>query len=1000
MIKTIIRKGSYQDSVVLMLLTNKISSMPGIHKVSIMMATPANKDLFKASGLETPQLLEAQSNDMAIVVDVESEELIEQVLKETEEFLSNQSKSSAGNEETQAVSSWEQALKRMPDANLAVLSIPGMYAAAEADRALDENLNVFIFSDNVSKKDEIYLKQKAHGKGLLVMGPDCGTGIINGVPIAFTNHVRMGKIGVIGASGTGIQEVTSIIDQLGEGVANAIGTGGRDLSAEVGGITMLDAIDAMEKDPNVEVVVILSKPPAKEVRDVIVKRLWDYEKPVVTLFLGERPEIHEENFYHAYTLDEAARIAVSLVRKEEIVRDTWKPETEEGFKKEDRKTIKGYYSGGTLGAEAVMLIKDTVGITGAGGKKEGCLLNAQGFTVIDLGDDIYTVGKPHPMIDPANRGVCMKQALEDEQTGVILFDLVLGYGSHEDMAGALLPGIMEMMDQVKKQGRKVYFVAAICGTRDDKQNYDLQKKKLEDAGVIVCSSNKRAAETALALIGYAYEEKEKTILPREKEKGKTEKEHAVSEQMMELLSQKPRIINIGLRSFTDVLEKFSCRAVQFQWTPPAGGDLELMKVLQYLRGSDSANQEVIQKVILSSPVLLDVVPAKTVIKELNQGKTLLHAGPPILWENMTSPMKGSCIGAVLFEKWAATKEEAEALLNRGEVDFIPCHHVDAVGPMGGITSANMPVFVVENTADGNRAYCSMNEGTGKVLRFGAYSGEVILRLGWMRDVLGPVLSLALREFENGLALNPMIAKAIAMGDEFHQRNIAASLLFLKEMSPVITGLSIEEEKKKEVIRFLADTDQFFLNIMMAAAKAVMDGARMITEGTIVTAMCRNGENFGIRISGMKDEWFTAPVNTPQGLYFTGYSGEDASPDIGDSAITETFGVGGMAMIAAPAVTRFVGTGGFQDALRISNEMLEIVIGQNPNFAIPTWNFQGICLGIDARKVVEKGITPVINTGIAHKEAGVGQIGAGTVHPPIECFQKAVRAYAKKLGYKG
>lgn len=1000
MIKTIIRKGSYQDSVVLMLLTNKISSMPGIHKVSIMMATPANKDLFRASGLETPQLLEAQSNDMAIVVDVESEELIEQVLKETEEFLSNQSKGSAGNEETQAVSSWEQALKRMPDANLAVLSIPGMYAAAEADRALDENLNVFIFSDNVSKKDEIYLKQKAHGKGLLVMGPDCGTGIINGVPIAFTNHVRMGKIGVIGASGTGIQEVTSIIDQLGEGVANAIGTGGRDLSAEVGGITMLDAIDAMEKDPNAEVVVILSKPPAKEVRDVIVKRLWDYEKPVVTLFLGERPEIHEENFYHAYTLDEAARIAVSLVRNEEIVRDTWKPETEEGFKKEDRKTIKGYYSGGTLGAEAVMVIKDTVGITGAGGKKDGCLLNAQGYTVIDLGDDIYTVGKPHPMIDPANRVVCMKQALEDEQTGVILFDLVLGYGSHEDMAGALLPGIMEMMDQVKKQGRKVYFVAAICGTREDKQNYDLQKKKLEDAGVIVCSSNKRAVETALYLIGYPYEEKEKTILPREKAKGKAEKDHAVSEQIMELLSQKPRIINIGLRSFTDVLEDFSCKAVQFQWTPPAGGDLELMKVLQYLRGSDSANQEVIQKVVLSSPVLLDVVSARTVIKELNQGKTLLHAGPPIPWENMTSPMKGSCIGAVLFEKWAATKEEAEALLNRGEVDFIPCHHVDAVGPMGGITSANMPVFVVENTADGNRAYCSMNEGIGKVLRFGAYSEEVILRLGWMRDVLGPVLSLALQKFENGLALNPMIAKAIAMGDEFHQRNIAASLLFLKEMSPVITGLSIEEEKKKEVIRFLADTDQFFLNIMMAAAKAVMDGARMITEGTIVTAMCRNGENFGIRISGMKDEWFTAPVNTPQGLYFTGYSGEDASPDIGDSAITETFGVGGMAMIAAPAVTRFVGTGGFQDALRISNEMLEIVIGQNPNFAIPTWNFQGTCLGIDARKVVEKGITPIINTGIAHKVAGVGQIGAGTVHPPIECFQKAVRAYAKKLGYKG
>lgn len=414
---------------------------------------------------------------------------------------------------------------------------------------------------------------------------------------------------------------------------------------------------------------------------------------------------------------------------------------------------------------------------------------------------------------------------------------------------------------------------------------------------------------------------------------------------------------------------------------------------------DDANEAVIQKIVAASPVLMDVVLAKTVIKELNEGKVLLHAGPPILWENMTSPMQGSCVGATLFEGWADNEKEARELLSTGQVKFIPCHHVNAVGPMGGITSANMPVFVVENTTDGNRAYCSMNEGIGKVLRFGAYSEEVVTRLKWMRDVLGPTLGKALRKIDGGLSVGPMIAKAIAMGDEFHQRNIAASLVFLKEMSPIITNLDMDEKERRQVIKFLADTDQFFLNIMMATAKAVMDGARMIKEGTVVTAMCRNGENFGIRISGMGDEWFTAPVNTPQGLYFTGYDGEDASPDMGDSAITETFGVGGMAMIAAPAVTRFVGAGGFEDALETSNEMMEIVIDHNPNFIIPTWNFQGICLGIDARKVVEKGITPVINTGIAHKEAGIGQIGAGTVHPPIECFEKAVLAYAKKLGYK-
>lgn len=413
---------------------------------------------------------------------------------------------------------------------------------------------------------------------------------------------------------------------------------------------------------------------------------------------------------------------------------------------------------------------------------------------------------------------------------------------------------------------------------------------------------------------------------------------------------------------------------------------------------DEANQGVITKIIQSAPFLLDVVPAKSVIPELSE-KMLLHAGPPIKWAEMTEPMQGSCIGAVLFEEWATTEDQARDLLATGEIAFAPCHHYDAVGPMGGITSGNMPVFVVENKTDGNRAYCTMNEGIGAVLRFGAYSAEVINRLKWMSETLAPVLSQALKMMPEGLNVNVLVAKAIAMGDEFHQRNIAASLAFYKEVGPIITGLPISAQEKQEVSSFLAETDQFFLNIMMAATKAVMDGARMIEAGTIVTAMCRNGQEFGIRISGMGDQWFTGPVNTPQGLYFAGYSGEDANTDIGDSAITETFGVGGMAMIAAPAVTRFVGSGGFHDALKTSNEMAEICLSHNPNFPVPTWDFKGTCLGIDARLVVEKGITPVINTGIAHKKAGIGQIGAGTVRPPLICFEKAITAYAEKLGMK-
>lgn len=999
MLKTIVKKGSYHDSVVLMLLTNQISSIEGVKKVSIMMATPANKDIYRQSGLSTSELEEASANDMVVVADVDDDGLLDVIMEEVEAFFKKQSTSESDKKGAEAVRSWDKALGKLADANLAVISIPGAYAALEADRALDEGMNVFMFSDNVTLEDEIKLKKKAHEKGLAVMGPDCGTGIIQGVPIAFTNHVAPGPIGIIGASGTGIQELTTIIDRLGEGVKNAIGTGGRDLSTEVGGITMMDMIEAMEKDDTVKVLIIISKPPAKAVRDRISDRLSNFKKPVVTLFLGEKPEYHEENFYHAYTLDEAARLAVGLVRGQNIAEGSVEADSSSFFAAEEKKTIKAYYSGGTLAGEAAMLIKDALNLKVPPQKAEGFMLKTDGHIVVDLGDDVYTQGKPHPMIDPAKRIECMKEAIDDESTGVILLDIMLGYGSHEDMAGALLPAIIRLRDKAREEGRKLFFVATVCGTRRDFQGYDKAVETLKEAGVIVCENNKLAVHTAIRAIGLDFEEPVKEIRP--KTTARIQKTEA-SEKLLELLSQKPRVINVGLKSFAEVIEAFGCDVVQYDWAPPAGGNVELIKVLNFLRSCremdiDEANRSVIAKVVASQPVIKDVVPAKSVIKELNEGKVILHAGPPIRFENMPDPVQGSCVGAALFEGWAATEEEARKILASGEVTFIPCHHVKAVGPMGGITSANMPVFVVENQTDGNEAYCTMNEGIGKVLRFGAYSKEVVDRLLWMKDVLGPTLGRAIRSI-GGLNVNPLVAKAIAMGDEFHQRNIAASLAFLKEVSPVITKMDMDEKDRYDVIKFLADTDQFFLNIMMATGKAVMDAARQVTDGTIVTAMCRNGVEFGIRISGMGDEWFTAPVNTPQGLYFTGYDGEDACPDMGDSAITETFGVGGMAMIAAPAVTRFVGAGGYEDALRTSTEMTEITIDRNPNFIIPNWNFQGTCLGIDARLVVEKGITPVINTGIAHKVAGYGQIGAGTVHPPIACFEKAIAAYAKKLGF--
>ncbi|CAM3170361.1 DUF1116 domain-containing protein [Escherichia coli] len=410
-----------------------------------------------------------------------------------------------------------------------------------------------------------------------------------------------------------------------------------------------------------------------------------------------------------------------------------------------------------------------------------------------------------------------------------------------------------------------------------------------------------------------------------------------------------------------------------------------------------ANAAVIEQIRRARPHWLDVKPASSLISALNQGKTLLHAGPPMRWQEMTGPMKGACVGACLFEGWAKDEAQALAMLDLGEVNFIPCHHVNAVGPMGGITSASMPMLVVENVTDGNRAYCNLNEGIGKVMRFGAYGEDVLTRYRWMRDVLMPVLSAALGRMERGIDLTAMMAQGITMGDEFHQRNIASSALLMRALAPQIARLDHDKQHIAEVMDFLSVTDQFFLNLAMAYCKAAMDAGAMIRAGSIVTAMTRNGNMFGIRVSGLGERWFTAPVNTPQGLFFTGFSQEQANPDMGDSAITETFGIGGAAMIAAPGVTRFVGAGGMEAARAVSEEMAEIYLERNMQLQIPSWDFQGACLGLDIRRVVETGITPLINTGIAHKEAGIGQIGAGTVRAPLACFEQALEALAESMG---
>lgn len=1001
MLLTEILKNNYQDSINLMLLTNKINSLDKVNSSQIMMGTDANKNILLNTGLLSEKAKSASGNDIMIVVDSDDENILEIVVDEVNEFLSDLSvDSKESSEKSNHVTDLDSALEMMSDANLALFSIPGEYGAPEMEKALKKGLNVFSFTDNVAIEDELKLKQLAHEKGLLMMGPDCGTGILSSVPLAFTNVVSPGNIGIVGASGTGIQEVTTIIDRLGNGVVHAIGTGGRDLNEKIGAITVKDAIVALENHEPTDVVCVISKPPSKEVRDDVVQLLQSISKPVVAVFMGEKPTKHEGNVYFAHTLEEAAKISVDLANGNEIKSNYNEPIKHSTVEPIDKdKVVIGLYSGGTLGNEAAMMISEALSL-GKVIKEEGYLLRASGYDVIDLGDDIYTQGKPHPMIDPEVRIQKIKEYASHENTGVILLDVVLGFGAHEDMASALIPTIKDELNKAAQNGRKLHFIATVVGTDKDPQNYLETVNKLEDAGVLVEESNAKAVRLALKFKEINFEEPDKLITEYS---GQLTEVPKPSEKVMELMNNKPKVINIGLQSFNESIQNYGGESVQYSWKPRAGGNKKMIKILdaldEFSDEIDEENAKVIEKLKNAQPFLMDVVPAYTVIPELadENNKTLLHAGPPITWEEMTGPMRGSCIGAALFEKWADTESEALELLEKGQVRFIPCHHANAVGPMGGITSAHMAVMVVENKFDHTISYCTMNEGIGKVLRFGAYSEEVINRLEWMANVLGPTISSALQLTDGGINLSVIIAKAITMGDEFHQRNIAASLNFLKEISPFILKTNASESEKYEVIKFLSDTDQFFLNIMMASGKSMVDSARKEAKGTIVTTMTRNGVNFGVRIAENGDEWYTAPVNEPRGLYFTGFTAEDGNPDIGDSAICETVGVGGMAMIAAPGVTRFVGAGGFQDAIDVSNEMENICESRNPNWSIPNWDFQGSLLGIDIRKVVETGITPIINTGIAHKEPGLGQVGAGTVRAPLGCFEKALEAYAKSKG---
>jgi Protein of unknown function (DUF1116) len=450
-----------------------------------------------------------------------------------------------------------------------------------------------------------------------------------------------------------------------------------------------------------------------------------------------------------------------------------------------------------------------------------------------------------------------------------------------------------------------------------------------------------------------------------------------------------QVVTAGAELFADALQAQGVTTTRVDWRPPTPGAEDALTAVMLDPARAGANAETLAAMLAATAVLTDVRPASEAL-HLEAGH-FLHAGPPVSWQRASGPLRGALIGAAVFEGLAATPEEAESLLESGSVGWEPCHGRGAVGPMAGVVSASMWVFELYDDVHDRHAWCSLNEGLGKVLRYGAYSPEVIERLRWMSDVLGPALRGATRA-HGPVDVKAIVAQMIQMGDEGHNRNRAGTLMFLKELLPELVMSGLDAADLAAVVRFVAGNDHFFLNLGMPACKLVTVAGTGVPGSTVVTTMARNGTDFGIQVSGTGDEWYVGPAQLADGLYLGGYGPDDANPDIGDSAITETAGIGGFAMATAPAIVAFVG-GSVPDALATTRRMYDICVGENPAWALPVLDFRGTPTGIDVTAVLRTGILPQINTGMAGRMAGVGQVGAGLVTPPVECFTAAIDGLA-------
>jgi succinyl-CoA synthetase alpha subunit len=981
-----IRTGAYYDSVSLMQVSQTVAAAPGVEAAQVAMATELNLDVIRSMGFEVP---DTSPNDLVVALRGEDAGIAagRAALDEALAGLRSAAAQSGGFGEAPPPRTLGAAVHRA-GANLALVSVPGQHATTEALDAINAGVSVMIFSDNVPVEDEVRLKDLAAQEGVLVMGPDCGTAIVGGVALGFANVVRPGSVGIVAASGTGAQQVMCLLDAAGLGVSHVLGVGGRDLSAAVGGRSTKQALAALADDPATQTIIVVSKPPAAEVLSDIESYAAGLARPVHWATLGAgKPDLTAA----------IESVLASLGRE-----SAW-PQWEAEQPSATGGSLRGLFCGGTLADEAMLVAGETLGDIRSNIPLRPDLalgedLRDAGHVVIDFGDDSMTQGRPHPMIDPSLRLERIATEAADPTCGILLLDLVLGHAAHPDPAPELAEAISAARATAEADGRTLPVVVSITGTEGDPQSLTKCALALRDAGASVFLSNAAASRHAVSLLGHA---------PAAPASGTSPAAYGIeapghvggrADELHGLLSADLSVATAGVSLFAESIRAQAVPVSETTWQPPlTGSERDIMLVLADARRED-ANRLAFERMVTAGADFVDVRPAREALG-LEKG-TFLHAGPPIEFARASGPLKGALIGAMLFEGLADTAEEAETKLEKGDgITLEPCHHRDAVGPMAGVISPSMWLYELRDDVHGNTSWCSLNEGLGKVLRYGAYGPDVIDRLHWMNSVLGPMLQQAIRsrvDAAGPIDIKAIIAQMLQMGDEGHNRNRAGSLMLLRELLPTMITADAPSTDIAEAVRFSGANEHFFLNLGMPACKLSTLAAHGIPGSTVVTTMARNGTDFGIRVSGTGDEWFTGPANTPEGLFLGSYGPDDANPDIGDSAITETAGIGGFAMAAAPAIVRFVG-GDVSFALRATQTMYEITVGEHTAYQVPILEFRGTPTGIDVAAVARTGVLPQINTGMAGRVAGVGQVGAGLVNPPEECFTQALAALARAAG---